>query len=102
MLDLVRENLVLPISPMDVLSNPWDIVKPFIDYVESNDIDLERRRKRFKTGLKGKIHSDKIETKGPKIHIEKFDREVFYRLEQAGLAERDGEEWYNHRKGYCK
>ncbi|CAM1346795.1 kinase [Tenacibaculum insulae] len=98
MRDLIRENLVIPVSPMEVLNNPWDIVKPFIDYVESKEFNLKRRRKKFQNGKTGRIHSDKFNTKGPQIHIEKFDREVFYRLEQAGLAEKNGEEWYNIEK----
>lgn len=98
MRDLLRENLVIPISPMEILSNPWGIVKPFIDYVESPDFDLIKRRNKFQNGLKGKIHTDKFNSKGPQIHVGKFDEEVFYRLEQAGLAKRNGEEWYNVEK----
>ena len=98
MRDLVKENLVIPVSPMEIISNPWNIVKPFIKYVESNEFDLKRRKKRFQNGLNGKIHRDKFESKGPQIHIDKFDKEVFYRLENAGLAKRNGDEWYDVEK----
>lgn len=103
MRDLVKEKLVIPISPMEIISNPWDIVKPFIDYVESKEFDLKRRKNRFQNGLHGKIHRDKfrkneLNFKGPQIHIDKFDREVFYRLENAGLAKKSNEEWYDVEK----
>ncbi len=98
MRDLVKENLVLPINPMDELRNPWNIVRPFIEYVNGEKFDLARRRNRFQNGSHGRIHRDKFNTKGPKIHIDKFDKEVFYQLEQIGLAESNGDEWYNVEK----
>jgi hypothetical protein len=100
MRDLVKENLVIPISPMDIISNPWNIAKPFIDYVESKEFDLKRRRNNFRISLnlKGKFYKNKFDIEGPKIHIEKFDKEVFYRLENAGLAKKNGNQWYDVEK----
>lgn len=97
MRDLVKENLVLPINPMDEISNPWNIVKPFIDYVNGEGFNLKKRRKYFQNNERGRIHRDKF-TKAPQIHIDKFDKEVFYQLEQVGLAEFDGNEWYHVEK----
>jgi len=94
---LVKENLVISVNPSDVISNPWNITKPFIKYVESKDFDLKKRRRKFLAGSKGHIHKEKFE-KAPRIHIDKFDNEVFYRLEQAGLAEKRNDEWYNVEK----
>ncbi len=98
MRDLIKENLVLPIDPMDELNNPWRIVEPFIEYVNSPQFDLTRRRNRFQKASYGRIHRDKFDISGPKIHIDKFDNEVFYQLEQIGLAESNGDEWYNVEK----
>lgn len=98
MLDLVQENLVIPISPMEIISNPWNITKPFIDYVESKEFDLQRRKNNFHRRFNGEIYKHKFDIEGPKIHIEKFDKEVFYRLENAGLAEKNGKEWYDVEK----
>lgn len=95
MLELVKENLVIPISPQEIISDPWRTTKPFIKYVESKDFDLKRRQNRFQNGQHGKIHRDKFKPEGPQIHIDKFDKEVFYRLEQAGLAKKNDDEWYD-------
>ncbi len=95
MRELVIENLVLPIDPMNEIRDPWNVVRPFIEYVNSNTFDLRRRQHRFRYGTNGRVHNSKFRPNGPKIHIEKFDQEVFYQLEQAGLAESNGDEWYN-------
>ena len=97
MRELVRENLVIPLNPSEIISDPWQITKPFIEYVESKDFDLKKRRAKFSKGSKGRIHREKF-SKAPQIHIDKFDREVFYRLEHAGLAEKRDDEWYNVEK----
>lgn len=94
MRELVRNELVLPINPIEVLSNPWEVSKPFIKYVESKDFKLKQRRKQFKEGKYGRINQNKFDLSGPRIHIDKFDGEIFYQLEQAGLAQRDDNEWF--------
>lgn len=94
MRELVRNELVLPINPIEVLSNPWEISRPFIEYVESKDFKIKQRRKQFRDGKHGRINQNKFDLNGPRIHVDKFDGEIFYQLEQAGLARREDYEWF--------
>lgn len=92
MRELVQNELVIPINPIEVLDNPWEISKPFIDYINTKDFKIKKRRSSFNQGNQGRIHSEKFN--GPRIHSEKFDNEIFYQLEQAGLAKREDYQWY--------
>jgi hypothetical protein len=94
MREMVRNELVIPINPLEVLDRPWEISKPFIDYVNGNDFKLRARRSSFNKGRTGRINENKFNLNGPKIHTNKFDGEIFYQLEQAGLAKRENYEWY--------
>lgn len=94
MREMVRNELVMPINPLDVLDRPWEISKPFIDYINGKDFKLKLRRSSFKNGRTGRINENKFNFNGPKIHSNKFDGEIFYQLEQAGLAKREDNEWY--------
>ncbi len=92
MRELVQNELVIPINPIEVLDRPWEISKPFINYVNSKEFSVRQRRENFKQKKYGRIHRGKFN--GQRIHTEKFDREIFYQLEQAGLAEREDDEWF--------
>lgn len=92
MRELVQNELVLPINPIEVLENPWEIGQPFIDYVNSKEFRLRHRRENFLKQKFGKVNSGKFQ--GPKIHNQKFNDEILYQLEEAGLAERSDYEWY--------
>ncbi|OJU79040.1 MAG: kinase [Bacteroidetes bacterium 47-18] len=94
MKDMVRMELVEPVNPLEVLDNPWGISAPFIDYIKIKDFKLTKRLNAFQLGKFGRIHRDKFALNGPRIHIDKFDGEIFYQLEQAGLAVRQDGEWY--------
>ncbi|MCB0745173.1 MAG: kinase [Ignavibacteriae bacterium] len=96
MLEMVRNGLVTPINPMDVLDNPWESTRPFIDLIHDNREKLKKAQKRFVRGNRGNIHGDKF----PKadIHADKFEGEIFYQLEQLGLAERSEGNWYSVEK----
>lgn len=96
MLELVRSELVVPINPIEVLDNPWEISTLFIKFLEKNEKRLLKKRKNFSLGRKGKIHIGKFST--ARIHADKFDGEIFYQLEQLGLAERDNGQWYSVEK----
>jgi hypothetical protein len=92
MLELVREELVTPINPIEILDNPWEVTKPFLELIEKNKNRLENSRNRFFSGKRGLLHQDKF--KSAKIHADKFDDNIFYSLEQIGLAERQDGRWY--------
>jgi len=94
MLEMVQNELVVPINPFEVLDKPWEISKPFIDYVDSKDFKQKKRRGSFSNGTMSRINENKFNLNGPKIHVDKFDGEIFYQLEQAGLAKRENHEWY--------
>ncbi|SRR5258706_10875503 len=91
MLELVKNELVIPIDPIKVLDNPWVISEPFLKYVEQNRVKLEEARQNSSFSNGSLIHSDKFY--GARIHADKFDESIFYSLEQLGLARRNGR-WY--------
>jgi len=97
MLDLVRDDLVIPINPIERLDNPWEISKPFIKFLNSKSFPLEKNRQRFSESRTSRIHRDKFKNPNAQIHADKFDSEIFYQLQQIGLAERNRENynWYN-------
>lgn len=92
MLELVRSELVTPINPIEVLERPWEVTKPFLDLIDKNKERLRTARTRFSQGHRGLIHQDKFATS--RIHADKFDENIFYGLEQLGLAERNDRRWY--------
>lgn len=88
MLELVRNELVIPIDPMRILDTPKSIAIPFISFLESNRGYFNRRRLYFHQGGNyHKIHIDKFS--GTRIYADKFDKEIFYQLRQLGLARQD-------------
>jgi hypothetical protein len=93
MLNLVKNELVVPVNPIEVLDSPWEISEPFLEYVNSEEFNIEKRRICFQTGSIGKIHREKFKN-GPRIHADKFDNEIFYQLQELGLAARDDCEWF--------
>jgi hypothetical protein len=94
MRELVENKLVQIINPLIILNHPWQITTPFIDYIFSKGVDLNRRRISFRNGAYGRVHQDKFKLNGPRIHADKFDGEIFNQLEQAGLAIKQDNEWY--------
>lgn len=95
MRELVTNELVIPINPIETLNNPWEVSRPFLEYVKSKEFKLELRRKRFVPRKSGLINREKFEPKKSDIHADKFDGEIFYQLEQAGLASRIDGDWYS-------
>lgn len=96
MLELVRSELVTPINPIEILDNPWDVTRPFVEFIENNSEELIKAQNRFKEGYHGGIHSNKFSKKN--IHADKFDENIFYNLEQLGLAEKAEGRWYSVEK----
>ncbi|MBB5438332.1 hypothetical protein HDC92_002008 [Pedobacter sp. AK017] len=87
MLELVRENLVIPIDPFQVLNNPFHLVQPFLQYIEGEQKKIEKAQKRF--------FNRRLNQRMVRIHNNKFDDEIFYVLINMGLAERIDYQWYN-------
>ena len=89
MRELVRNELVIPIDPMVTLQYPWDVAQTFINYLEGQEAKLEQRRHRFLVGRSWGNISNKS-----RIHANKFDGQIFYDLQRAGLAEQANDDWY--------
>lgn len=115
MLELVQNQLVIPINPMDTLERSYESLKPFLNYIESKSVNLYKRRKGFlknadknlihEDKLKSKefrIHSDKLRLTGSKIHSDKIDSEILYSLAQIGLAKKSNDGWYKVEKKTAK
>jgi len=94
MREMVQNELVEAVNPIEVLDNPWQVTRPFIQYIQSDDFKIRKRQESFRNGRFGRLHKDKFAFNGPRIHADKFDGEVFYQLEQAGLAKKMDYEWY--------
>lgn len=96
MLELVNKELVIPINPLDILTNPWEISTPFIEYIEKNLTRLRQPIRDFPNKKGELIHIDKFQ--GARIHADKFDENIFYHLAQFGLAKRSEGRWYEVEK----
>jgi hypothetical protein len=94
MLELVRNQLVTPINPIEVLENPWQVTRPFLELIENNQDALRTSQKRFNQCYSGNINK----FSKTNIHADKFDENIFYGLEQLGLAERTNDRWYTVEK----
>ncbi len=96
MLELVRNELVIPIDPLRTLDNPWEVSNPFLEFLQTKEFKLEVKRQKFREAKFGRIHNDKFI--GARIHADKFDGEIFYRLEQMGLSKREDNNWHTVEK----
>lgn len=82
MLELVKNQLVTPIDPIQTLENHLVIYEPFLQFIQSPYFRLNIKIKRFIDGQESRIHANK------------FDGELFYSLEQIGLARRVENNWF--------
>lgn len=83
MLDLVKNELIIPINPISTLDQPWTVFKPFLDLIQSPYFLLPNKIQAFLNGEVSRIHS------------QKFDMEIFYSLKQLGLAKKfNNSNWF--------
>lgn len=96
MREAIMQELITPINPMDVLDNPYEVALKFIEYLSAKK-NLIQKRRRFFFNQVHNIHHDKISLshKQCKLHVNKFDSDVFNYLIEIGLAERIDCDWYN-------
>lgn len=92
MMELVRMSLVVPVNPVEVFDNPWEVTKPFVNEIEKHKSSLEKAQERFSKLQRNLVHSQKFSS--ARIHGDKFDDEVFYSLTNLGLASRSEGNWY--------
>jgi hypothetical protein len=94
MKELMDNRLVEPVNPMTVLENPWQICRPFIEYLNSPACNARKRVLTFQMGRDAQGQTTNFPRNVTRIHEDKFDYEIFYNLKEMGLAF-DGEEgWY--------
>lgn len=98
MLDLVKKELVIPINPVDHLEHPFELNKPFLDFVNSRDFQIEIRREAFNYQLNpihGPIISRQLYEESPaRVSGQKFNDELIRSLVELGLAKHSNKEWY--------
>lgn len=94
MLELVRSELVKPLDPMFSLKQPREFSTTFLNHIQKHESSF---RKRAQHNVKSAmINQQKFS--GINIHGEKFDDEIFYSLENLGLAQRQYGNWYKVEK----
>lgn len=100
MREVIQNELINPINPMDVLEHPWEVSKIFGEYLDQKQNILGRRRSSLQKFGTSNIHREKFSfgENGYKLHADKFDTDIFYALTQMGLAERIDDYWYNVEK----
>ena len=84
MLNLVRSNLVIPINPVESISQPGRFANEFLKYATNN----RERFIKYSTTKYGRINQQKFPWAS--INQQKFQGEIFVELERMGLAERQG------------
>lgn len=94
MREMVKNELVVPINPNSVLESPWKVTKPFLDYLDNSKDKVKKRRESFQKIDVAKFHNNKFSGSVTKIHSDKFDYEVLYKLMHMGLAKKDIGQWY--------
>ena len=98
MREMVRSELVEPINPIELLENYWEVSGPFIKYLNDEDEAIIKRRRILLRKDSAVTNGIRLNTIGTRIHADKFDSEVFYQLEQLGLAVKQGDKWYRVEK----
>ena len=95
MQEIMDNDLVEAIIPMDVLKNPWEVFEPFINYLDTHRERILKRYIPFTHSRRTTyIHQDKISYPKSRIHSNKFDDRVFRYMAQMGLAVREDHSWY--------
>ena len=97
MREVIQNELIRLINPMEVIDNPMIVYDLFVDYLTKN------YNKRFKWSIahrntlvhQGKLSHLRNENRSVKIHTHKFDFSVFEELVKMGLAKRIDGFWFN-------
>lgn len=89
--DLVTNRLVIPINPLEVI-NPVEFSKAFLEYLKQN-------KQSFINHNNLNNHGNQRPNQRffpSKLHADKFDGEIFYALQDLGLAQRlsPDDSWY--------
>lgn len=95
MLDLVRQELVIPINPIEQLEHPWQLNNPFLEFINSDGYRIDEKREFFQleSGTTGAFQNYSFQP--ARVNSQKFDRELMYSLTQLGLAKHTDTNWYS-------
>lgn len=95
MLDLVRQELVIPINPIEKLDHPWQLNRPFLDFIQSGGYNIDRKREAFRLLSDDEpINKLKFMQRTARVSSQKFDGDLMYSLSELGLARHTKENWY--------
>lgn len=91
MLKLVQAELVIPIDPMRSLSSPGEFSAVFRNHIQKYEAAF-RKKAQDRGSREVRLNNQKFS--GVNLHDEKFDSEIFYSLQQLGLAEHQQGNWF--------
>ena len=105
MLELVRQELVIPINPIDRLERPSELNKPFLDFINSDGYRIDEKRTSFlreksfiwEKPLKPEdaiVYGQTYELQPARVNSQKFNDELMYSITQLGLAKQSTNNWY--------
>lgn len=94
--EIIHNELINLINPIDVLDRPWSISEFFLNYLNDNPQIIDKRRQQFASTDGFNVHQNKYayRSRPSKIHADKFDSNILYELSRIGLAEKDHDNWY--------
>ena len=95
MREVVQNELIELVGPMDVINNPQEVNELFLAYLKKNH-NKKARRNKFHAKFRNSqdfltlLSQDNI----LRIHTGKFDYSIFEELTQMGLAKRIDNDWF--------
>lgn len=96
MREVIQNELVVPINPMDVLERPFEVSEMFCNYLNEHSDGFRWRVVSFRNSMADSIHREKTlaTANWSWLHVGKLDAHIFDNLTQMGLAERIDDYWY--------
>ncbi|WP_199119925.1 kinase [Pedobacter sp. ASV28] len=102
MRELVRENLVIPLDPMETLDRPGHLTKPFMDFIQAPGYGINLKRQNFNNQQQGSQrpygHTFSGHHEPSLISREKFNADLMYNLQKLGLARPHHDNFYEVEK----
>ncbi|MBB2144577.1 kinase [Pedobacter sp. LMG 31464] len=95
-LELLREDLVIMVNPLQALERPFELTQPFMDFITSPYFKIDVRISRFKGGFYERINNTKLSP--TLVSSLKFNYEIMYQLQELGLAKHAYDNFYHVEK----
>ena len=95
MLDLIRQELIVPINPNEQLDHPSQLNAPFLEFINSKSYELEIKRHYFRLANEGTTAFQNYRSEPATVNSQKFDKELIYSLSELGLARQFKDNWYS-------